>query len=468
MRSTGSMKAFRGFLILSILWSTGCRSTEGDPFQPAPRSYSHAVVYIIGDSWAEQPLRVNSEPDRALHFGAYHVLQLSPGRHRITVGDSRWSLDVEAGGQYILKVTHGSLRTGTFEHLSMARKGAEMGTADSPLDAQGEKYAALDEEIILDSTDVRDSYNIWKAERRRARGGPTALPAGAEREADLENHRYRELLFGVSGSYQNLLAGPRPGSSFRTIDGARGTESVSNLGYSFFMKTTPSALSSHTFYDYYFNMSQLESQNRGKYLQARIAELGAGLYVSSGDLYRGDVNFYAGVLLGARSTYLEGNFNFGRGSLYQAYLLDTRNPFTASGVSGLDHIDVLNLSRRRSGTLDDERRLRYLLFKAGSISREDYIISDIALSPRIAPEFLTLLWASGLSLNEIHRLYGGYLESSEKSDLYHGLSLDLELGYMGDHYLIRYRASLPAPYKSKNGQLFIESHNLMVGVFWRF
>lgn len=452
----------------------GCSSPEGLTFQPMEKSYSLATLYLIGDSWSQQSVVLNDQEPISLDLGNVHVALLQPGWHRIhhLQGEpGHYRIRVEAGKEYILKLSGEILRPGTFEQLVNSRLTGTSGSQRKPIAASVGAPSDVPARIIpAGATGVREKYRIWQAEQKRARERAEegiSLPDSLSLD-DQANQSYREILIGISTSYQNLLVGQEISPTGSTISRGPGTNSISNIGFSFYLQSTPRAITSHTFFHSTLDFSTMESQNRGQYVHARIIEASMGLYTSSGDLYRGEVGLYAGLALSARNTYLEGSFNFGRGSLYEGYLLSSfiRGSFDGGGAP--DHIDVLNLSRARSGTLNDERELRYFLLKTGQISRDDYMLADIAFSPRVAPGFLTLLFASGLNLNEIHRLYGAYLESTERNETYRGLSLDLEFGYMGDNFLIRYRTSLPSLYRGKRDTLVMESHTITAGVFWRF
>ena len=128
---------------------------------------------------------------------------------------------------------------------------------------------------------------------------------------------------------------------------------------------------------------------------------------------------------------------------------------------------MLNSSREQDGNLNQERKDRYLLFKAGVLSRENYIITDILLNRNVDFRSLGVLALLGNDLNDIHKLYMLDNEASEKSDTFYGAAPIIELGYMGDHFLIKYKAGLPMRYRTAKGAMSIETHSLTLGVFFQ-
>lgn len=459
----------RWWLLLTLIISGVCKTAEGPAFEPTAFPANESVIYVLGDEWDPANLEINGTPLEAIPFRGYAVIQLEPGNHilklRNASNSGRWRITTEAGKEYILKLTDGAIEPGTYEHLSNSLLVGSL-NPDNPKgkDARDARAVYLPE-LPMESIDVRSRHKEQLARQKKEDEGglPTSLP-----EISDDNLEYRDLLIGVSASYQSLLASQNVGPIGQSIDSFEDTASVSNKGFTLFLQSTPQALTSHTYYSPSFGLSSFESPPGRNYMKANVMELGIGYYIASGDIYRGNVGFFTGFLLNARRVDLQGRFNFGRDSLYESFIGASLDSATSSSASAIDHIDILNFSRQRSGTLDEKRAMRYVAYKSGVISKSEYMMSDIALSPRIEAKPLAILIASGLSLEQIHKYYSLALESSEKNDVFQGISFDFELGYMGDNFLLKYRASLPSSYSGRKGNIVLESHTITASVFWRF
>lgn len=269
-----------------------------------------------------------------------------------------------------------------------------------------------------------------------------------------------DILIGATGSYNALSAGQEyrgPTTSLSTIDG---TVTVHAGSASLFLQSIPDPILPHVYLSPYFDLSSQDIRTDEAYLQATTAEAGYGLYAATGNLYRGDVGFFLGLIAAGRVSDLEGEFNFGRSTVYETYL--------AFDGNSLDHIDVLNYSRDQAGTLSDERKMRYLLLKSGNLSREQYIVADIGFSRKINFERLAILaLLNNSDLNQVHKYYMLDQEATEKRATFYGFAPVIELGYMGDNFLIKYKGSLPMRFNSSNGNMSIETHSLTLGVFFR-
>lgn len=269
-----------------------------------------------------------------------------------------------------------------------------------------------------------------------------------------------DILLGVSGSYNSLTASQEYGGATRTLSSFDDAATVQSGSASIFIQSVPDPIIPHLFYSPYFDLSSMERSTSDNYLKATTAETGLGLYVATGNLYRGEVGFFLGIVGAGRVSDLEGQFNFGRRTIYELYLL--------SNDTTLDHIDVLNYSRDQAGSLSNQRKTRYLLFKAGALSRENYIIADIGFNRNVDFRTLAVLaLASNSNLNDVHKYYNLYQESTEKKDIFYGFAPIIELGYMGDNFLIKYKGSLPVRLKGQKGAMSIETHSLVIGAYFK-
>ena len=269
---------------------------------------------------------------------------------------------------------------------------------------------------------------------------------------------HADILIGATGSYNALSASQDYGGPTKSLNTFEDSQTVHSGSGSIFLQSSPEPLIPHICWAPYFDLSTLQVDTSDAYLQSTTGEAGVGLYFATGNLYRGNVGFFLGIIAAGRISSLEGEFNFGRSSLYETYL-------NLGEPGGLDHIDVLNYSRDQSGGLSDQRKTRYLLLKSGAISRENYIVADIAFNRRVDFKSLALLALLGNDLNNIHKFYMLDNEATEKSDVFYGAAPIVELGYMGSNYLIKYKAGFPMRYRSGKGAMSIETHSLTLGVF---
>ena len=270
---------------------------------------------------------------------------------------------------------------------------------------------------------------------------------------------HAEILIGVTGSYQALTASQEYGGPTKSLNQFDDAVTVHAGTASLFLQSVPDPIFPHVYLSPYIDISTLETNTSDAYLKATTGELGYGLYLATGNLYRGDVGFFVGLIAAGRVSDLEGQFDFGRNSLYETYV-------NVSGSSDLDHIDVLNYSRQQSGSFTNTRKQRYLLFKAGVLSRTDYMLADIVFSKRIDTRTLVALALTGQSFNDIHKFYSLYSESTEKNDVFYGAAPNIELGYMRNHFLIKYKGGFPIRYRSGKGSMSIETHSLTMGVYF--
>ena len=268
-----------------------------------------------------------------------------------------------------------------------------------------------------------------------------------------------DIMIGATGSYTALTASQEYGGYTRGLSGFDDAVTVHAGSGSLFLQSTPNPIIPHIYFAPYFDLSTLQIDTSEAFLRANTAEAGMGLYFATGNLYRGDVGFFLGLVAGARIARLEGEFNFGRSTLYEAYL-----NFGEPG--GLDHIDVLSYSRLQNGNMSDERRTRYLLLKSGAISRADYIVADIILARKVDLKQLQLLALLGNDLNNIHKYYMLDNEATEKTDVFYGKAPIIEIGYMRNNILIKYKAGLPVIYKPGKNSMSIETHSLTLGVYF--
>ncbi|MCB1139220.1 MAG: hypothetical protein KDK23_10715 [Leptospiraceae bacterium] len=269
-----------------------------------------------------------------------------------------------------------------------------------------------------------------------------------------------DILLGLSGSYNSLTASQEYGGPTKTLSSYDDAATVHSGSASIFIQSLPDPIIPHLFYSPYFDLSSMERSTSDNYLKATTGEAGLGLYVATGNLYRGEVGFFLGIVAAGRVSDLEGQFNFGRSTLYEAYL--------ATNDTTLDHIDVLNYSRDQAGSLSDQRKTRYLLFKAGALSRENYIIADIGFNRNVDFKTLAVLaLLNNSNLNDVHKYYSLYQESTEKEDIFYGFAPIIELGYMGNNFLIKYKGSLPVRLKGQKGDMSIETHSLVIGAYFK-
>ncbi len=267
-----------------------------------------------------------------------------------------------------------------------------------------------------------------------------------------------DILIGATGSYNALTASQDYGGPTKSLNTFEDSQTVHSGSGSLFLQSAPEPLIPHIYWAPYFDVSTLQVNTSEAYLQSTTGVAGVGLYFATGNLYRGNVGFFLGIIAAGRISSLEGEFNFGRSTLYETYL-------NLGEPGGLDHIDILNYSRDQSGNLSDARKTRYLLLKSGAISRENYIVADIAFNRKVDFKSLALLALLGNNLNNIHKYYMLDNEATEKSDVFYGAAPTVELGYMGSNYLIKYKAGFPMRYRSGKGSMAIETHSLTIGVF---
>lgn len=286
--------------------------------------------------------------------------------------------------------------------------------------------------------------------------------------AAAEGESGQKYMIGVKGTYQESYIGKSFTPRTQTMRDADGVNRFYSSGGSVLFMTTPSPILSHLAWSTYIDFVTYSQSTDEKTLRVSRTDLGAGLYLTSGNVREGNVGLYLGVIAAASGLSLQGNFNFTSSSYYQLYIAElaaARAQQRTSWADSLNRIDVLTYSRSASKTLTKDRRNVYYAYKAGLINLDQFIIADIALGKNKDLTTIALLGLAGTTLDERHRYYALNQDSAERKGDFAGVPVILELGYIGDNILIQYTAEAPSQFRGKGDNFYMEQHTLKVGVY---
>ncbi len=286
--------------------------------------------------------------------------------------------------------------------------------------------------------------------------------------AKAEGESGQKYMIGVKGTYQESYISKTSSSRTQSLRTDDDVNRFDSSGASVLFMTTPSPILSHLAWSTYLDFVTYSQSTDEKTLHVSRTDLGAGVYLTTGNVREGNVGLYLGVIAAASGLSLQGNFNFSSSTIYQLYIAElaaARAQGRITPADSLNRIDVLTYSRSEAKTLTKDRKNIYFAYKAGFITLDQFIVADIALGKNKDLTTLGILGLAGTSLDERHRYYALNQDSAERKGDFGGLPVIIELGYIGDNILIQYTAEAPSQFKGKGDNFYMEQHTLKVGVY---
>lgn len=283
-----------------------------------------------------------------------------------------------------------------------------------------------------------------------------------------EGESGQKYMIGVKGTYQESYIAKESASRTQSIRDNDDVNRFYSSGASVLFMTTPSPILSHLAWSTYLDFVTYSQSTDDKSFQVKRTDLGAGLYLTSGNTREGNVGLYLGVIAAASGLNLQGNFNFSSSTYYQLYITEqtaARAQGRSSWSDSLNRIDVLTFSRNAEKTLTKDRRNIYYAYKAGLITLDQFIVADILSGKNKNLTTLAILGLAGTSLDDRHRYYALNQDSAERKGDFAGVPVILEVGYIGDNILIQYTAEAPSQFRGKGDNFYMEQHTLKVGVY---